>query len=164
MEDTMVFQEVSITRRQCLRRLSAGAALAAVGALSACAGPAAAPPAAPTQAAASAKPAAPAAPAAAPAAAPGATQQAAPAAPAGGAPKGTVTVVQGPEIRTLDATLEVALAFRNAIFHLYDPLFYRDEKMRPAPHLATGFEVLDEGKRLRLKLRPNVKFHDGTTF
>ena len=162
-----------IDRRQFLRAVSAAGGLMVLGALAACA-PGAPPPPAPTavpskpaDSSAAAKPTEAAKPAGAPAAqqsAPAAAQQSGPATTSGGGSKGTVTVVQGPEIRTLDGTMEVALTFRNAIFHLYDPLLTRDDKMKPVPHLATGYEVLDDGKRMRLKLRPNVKFHDGTAF
>ena len=100
-----------------------------------------------------AKPAATAAPAAQPAAA----------SKAAGA-KGTATVVQGPEIRSLDGTVEVALPILNAVMHLYDPLLTRDEKLQPVPHLASAFSVEDGGTRIRLTLRSGVKFHDGSAF
>jgi ABC-type transport system substrate-binding protein len=148
-----------------LRLVAAAGGLSAIGALAACGGQAPAPPtaapakpaepAAPAKPAEAAKPAAPAAPAAQPAAP-------AAAAPAIANPTGTATIVQGPEVRSLDGTVEVALAYRNTIMHLYDPLLIRGDKLEPVPHLATGYKVEDAGKRVRVTLRRGVKFHDGS--
>ncbi|HET9465495.1 MAG TPA: twin-arginine translocation signal domain-containing protein, partial [Gemmatimonadales bacterium] len=109
-----------LTRRGFLRLLSAAAGVAAIGAASACAGPPAAPTSAPTAVKpteAAQAPAATAAPAAKPAGAGEAK------------PSGTVTVVQGSEIRSLDVSIEIAIAYRNAMMHLYDQLLFRNEKM-----------------------------------
>jgi peptide/nickel transport system substrate-binding protein len=44
---------------------------------------------------------------------------------------------------------------------LCDKLFDIDEKLNIVPQLALSHETSDEGKTVTLKLRPNVKFHDG---
>ena len=104
----------------------------ALGALAACA-PAATPPAAsPAPAPAAAASAGAAQPVASTQPVAGVAPASAPAA-AGVVTKGSVTVVQGPEIKTLDGTMEVALTYRNVILHMYDTLFYRNEKMQPTP-------------------------------
>jgi peptide/nickel transport system substrate-binding protein len=79
-------------------------------------------------------------------------------------PIGTATVVQGPPVISLDTTVERALTYRNASFHLYETLLARDDDMRLVSLLATSYVVSPDGKAVRFKLRPGVKFHDGTTF
>ena len=46
---------------------------------------------------------------------------------------------------------------------MLEGLLTLDDKMQVKPSLATGYEVLSPTK-VRFKLRPNVKFHDGTPF
>ncbi|MCD5001662.1 ABC transporter substrate-binding protein [Enterococcus saccharolyticus] len=54
-----------------------------------------------------------------------------------------------------------------AAVNLYDPLFYPDvenDKMDPVPHLATEYEVSDDGLVYTIKLRDDVTFHSGNAF
>ena len=146
--------QASRSRRDFLRLLLAAGSVAALGVTAACAGGTPAPTAAP------AAPATTAPAAAAPTTAPAAQPTAAQAAASGGA----ATVVQGNEIRSLDVSLEIAIAYRNAMMHLYDQLLFRDDKMAIVPMLAASYSVEDNGTRLRFKLRPDVTFHDGTPF
>lgn len=44
---------------------------------------------------------------------------------------------------------------------LYNSLYHYDEKGNAVPSLAQSFEVSPDGMRIVLKLRPNVKFHNG---
>jgi peptide/nickel transport system substrate-binding protein len=46
---------------------------------------------------------------------------------------------------------------------MLEGLLTLDEKMQVKPLLATSYEVMSPTK-VRFKLRPNVKFHDGTPF
>lgn len=51
-----------------------------------------------------------------------------------------------------------------AAVNLYDPLFYPDienGKMDPVPHLASGYEVSDDGLTYTITLREDVTFHSG---
>ncbi len=48
--------------------------------------------------------------------------------------------------------------------NIFDGLVYRTPDMKLAPGLATSWEELDEGKRLRFHLREGVKFHNGEPF
>lgn len=51
-----------------------------------------------------------------------------------------------------------------AAVNLYDPLFYPDianTKMDPVPHLASEYEVSEDGLVYTIKLRDNVTFHSG---
>src|SRR5438128_1347209 len=47
---------------------------------------------------------------------------------------------------------------------VYEHLVARDEAFKPAPQLALSWAPLDGGSGWRFKLRPGVKFHDGTPF
>ncbi len=49
--------------------------------------------------------------------------------------------------------------------NVLEPLFqYEDGGTRPIPALGTGYEISDDGLEWTIKLRQNVKFHDGTDF
>ena len=48
------------------------------------------------------------------------------------------------------------------LLQAYEPLVGRDKDLKPVPVLATKWEAV-EPTRWRFTLRPNVKFHDGTT-
>ena len=48
--------------------------------------------------------------------------------------------------------------------HVYEGLTRRGKDLKIEPGLAESWEILDEGKRWRLKLRQNVKFHNGNAF
>ncbi len=48
-------------------------------------------------------------------------------------------------------------------FNVYDTLVMPDPNDGVKPHLATKWTVSNKGKRFTFTLRPNVKFHDGTT-
>lgn len=48
--------------------------------------------------------------------------------------------------------------------NIFDGLTYRGPDLKIVPGLAESWDVLDEGKRIRFKLRQNVKFHDGEAF
>ncbi|PWL18630.1 peptide ABC transporter substrate-binding protein [Falsochrobactrum shanghaiense] len=48
--------------------------------------------------------------------------------------------------------------------NIFDGLVYRGPDLKLVPALATSWEELDEGKRIRFNLRENVKFHNGEPF
>ncbi|AJY44467.1 ABC transporter substrate-binding protein [Martelella endophytica] len=48
--------------------------------------------------------------------------------------------------------------------NIFDGLTYRDENAKLGPGLATSWDVLDDGKRIRFSLREGVTFHDGEPF
>lgn len=48
--------------------------------------------------------------------------------------------------------------------NIYDGLTYRGPDLKLQPGLATSWEQLDDGKRIRFILRQGVKFHDGEDF
>ncbi|CDN57245.1 Extracellular solute-binding protein, family 5 middle family protein 21 (plasmid) [Neorhizobium galegae bv. officinalis bv. officinalis str. HAMBI 1141] len=48
--------------------------------------------------------------------------------------------------------------------NIFDGLTYRGPDLKLVPGLATSWEVLDNGMRIRFKLREGVKFHNGEAF
>jgi peptide/nickel transport system substrate-binding protein len=59
----------------------------------------------------------------------------------------------------------IASLYNNRVLaQVYEPLVGRDEQFRPEPRLALSWTPLDAGRGWRFKLRPGVKFHDGTPF
>ena len=48
--------------------------------------------------------------------------------------------------------------------HVYEGLTKRGKDLSIEPGLAESWEILDDGKRWRFKLRQNVKFHNGNDF
>src|SRR5438093_5614970 len=76
---------------------------------------------------------------------------------------GTLTIVRPTDPVSLDPQLETTAPGAWVYFNMLEPLLTMDEKMQIRPALATGYEVLSPTK-VRFKLRPGVKFHDGTPF
>jgi peptide/nickel transport system substrate-binding protein len=59
----------------------------------------------------------------------------------------------------------LASVYNNRVMsQVYEPLVDRDEQFKPGPRLALSWTPLEGGKGWRFKLRPGVKFHDGTPF
>jgi len=52
----------------------------------------------------------------------------------------------------------------SAATNIYDGLTYRGPDMEIVPALAESWETLDDGKRIRFKLRTGVTFHNGEDF
>jgi peptide/nickel transport system substrate-binding protein len=52
----------------------------------------------------------------------------------------------------------------SAATNIFDGLTYRGPDMKIVPALAESWEELDEGKRIRFKLRAGVTFHNGEPF
>lgn len=52
----------------------------------------------------------------------------------------------------------------SAATNIFDGLTYRGPDMKLVPALAESWEELDEGKRIRFKLREGVTFHNGEAF
>ncbi len=48
--------------------------------------------------------------------------------------------------------------------HIYEPLVAQDARQRLKPALSESWKVLADGVTWEFKLRPNVKWHDGTPF
>src|SRR6202000_608786 len=70
-----------------------------------------------------------------------------------------VGLADDPDI--LDPTLARSYTARIVFASLCDKLFDIDENLNIVPQLALGHETSADGKTVTIKLRPNVKFHDG---
>src|SRR5215472_14312837 len=76
---------------------------------------------------------------------------------------GTLTIVRPTDPVSLDPNLETTAPGAWVYFNMLEGLLTLDDKMQVKPALATGYEILSPTK-VRFKLRPGVKFHDGTPF
>ena len=157
------------SRRGFLRTLGL---VASAGLIQACA-PAAPAPSKPAES----KPAAPAATTAPAAAAPAkpaeaatsaeAAKPAAQTAPAAAKPGGTLVAGWDSDPGALDNNLDRGAVTRTLLHMVYDRIVERDISVKAdfppfGPGLATSWEVSPDAKVYTFKLRPGVKFHDGT--
>ena len=80
-----------------------------------------------------------------------------------GTPKkgGVLRVGMIGEPPTLDQHATTAVITREIGINMYEGLFALDAKYQPAPLLAEGYEVLDGARRYAIRLRKDVKFHNG---
>lgn len=76
----------------------------------------------------------------------------------------TVTVAVATTFTTLDPYNANDALSRNAAKSFYEGLFAFNDKLESVPQLALSYEASKDGLVYTFKLRPNVKFHDGTTF
>ncbi|PYN57949.1 MAG: hypothetical protein DMD92_13220 [Candidatus Rokuibacteriota bacterium] len=76
---------------------------------------------------------------------------------------GTLTIVRPTDPVSLEPNLETTAPGAWVYFNMLEGLLTLDEKMQIKPVLATSYEVMSPTK-VRFKLRPGVKFHDGTPF
>src|SRR5256885_5057214 len=64
----------------------------------------------------------------------------------------------------LDPTLARTYVGRIVFASICDKLFDIDAKLNVVPQLALSHDTAEDGKTVTIKLRPNVKFHDGEKF
>ena len=73
-----------------------------------------------------------------------------------------IGLAEDPDI--LDPTLARTYVGRIVFASFCDKLFDIDEKLNVVPQLALGYETARDGLSVTIKLRPDVKFHDGAQF
>ena len=73
-----------------------------------------------------------------------------------------IGLAEDPDV--LDPTLARTYVGRIVFSSICDKLFDIDEKLNIVPQLALGHQTSADGKTVTIKLRPNVKFHDGEPF
>jgi peptide/nickel transport system substrate-binding protein len=73
-----------------------------------------------------------------------------------------VGFVDGPQ--GMDPALAVLGSSHQIIDLVYSGLTKLDKDANPVPDLAESWTISTDGKDYKFKLRPNVKFHDGTPF
>src|SRR3981081_1024073 len=70
-----------------------------------------------------------------------------------------IGLAEDPDI--LDPSLARTYVGRIVFAAFCDKLFDIDEKLNVVPQLGLAHETSPDGKTVTIKLRPNVKFHDG---
>jgi peptide/nickel transport system substrate-binding protein len=76
----------------------------------------------------------------------------------------TLTLTMTSSMAHLDPDIDNSRILDSAILSLYDTLFQQDFAGNIQPDLALGDQVSSDGLTHTLKLRTDVKFHDGSTF
>ena len=74
---------------------------------------------------------------------------------------GTLRVGMIGEPPTLDLHTTTAVITREISVNIFEGLFALDAKFQPVPLLAEGAETLDGGRRVVIRLRKDVRFHNG---
>ena len=74
---------------------------------------------------------------------------------------GVLRVAMIGEPPTLDLHVTTAVITREISINVVEGLFALDAKFQPAPLLAESYETLDGGRRYVIRLRKDVKFHNG---
>src|SRR6201993_4463505 len=70
-----------------------------------------------------------------------------------------IGLAEDPDI--LDPSLARTYVGRIVFSAVCDKLFDIDDKLNIVPQLALSYDISADGKEVTIKLRPNVKFHDG---
>src|SRR6516162_10909770 len=65
---------------------------------------------------------------------------------------------------TMDPHAIASLYNNRVLMQVYEPLVGRDEQFHAEPRLALSWTPLEAGHGWRFKLRPGVKFQDGSPF
>ncbi len=85
------------------------------------------------------------------------------AAPALAAPAASriVRFVPFADLAIVDPIVTTTYVTRNHGYMVFDTLYGWDLAMRPHPQMAEGHTVEDDGRLVRIRLRPGLRFHDG---
>jgi peptide/nickel transport system substrate-binding protein len=74
----------------------------------------------------------------------------------------TLNFIPQSDVTVLDPVWTTATVTRNHGYLVFDTLYGVDENYEPQPQMLAGHTVEEDGKRWRLTLREQLKFHDGT--
>ncbi|MBN8940164.1 MAG: ABC transporter substrate-binding protein [Rhizobiales bacterium] len=74
----------------------------------------------------------------------------------------TLRFVPQANLTSLDPIWTTATVTGNHGYYVYDTLYGEDAAFKPQPQMAEGHEVLDNGRKWRIRLRQGLKFHDGS--
>jgi peptide/nickel transport system substrate-binding protein len=80
-----------------------------------------------------------------------------------GAPAATLRIASGFDPQTMDPHALALLYHSRVAFQVHESLVGRDERFELEPALAVSWQAVDP-KTWRFRLRPDVRFHDGTPF
>src|SRR5690625_1750876 len=75
-----------------------------------------------------------------------------------------LVIAVGTDAVTLDVHAVTDTPTFNVTGHIFETLFRLSPEGNVEPHLATGYEISDDGLVVSLTLRDDVSFHDGTPF
>lgn len=75
---------------------------------------------------------------------------------------GTLIMLVLPEPPTLASYISTSGPIGQVATKIYDGLLEYDYDLNPLPSLAESWQVSEDGKTITFKLRPGVKFHNGT--
>lgn len=78
-----------------------------------------------------------------------------------GQPRGEMVVCQAAEVNSLDNAKHNSITDQNYANQVFDMLYFRDGQGIPQTRLALSHKLLND-TTWEFKLRPNVKFHNGT--
>jgi ABC-type transport system substrate-binding protein len=65
------------------------------------------------------------------------------------------------DLGVLDPIVTTTYIARNHGYLVWDTLYGPDEQVRPQPQMAEGHAVEEAGRRVTIRLRPGLRFHDG---
>ena len=65
------------------------------------------------------------------------------------------------DLGVLDPIVTTTYITRNHGYLVWDTLYGLDEAVRPRPQMAEGHTVEEDGRRVSIRLRPGLRFHDG---
>src|SRR4051794_22760650 len=77
---------------------------------------------------------------------------------------GVLSVGFPSDSKTFDPTYSVQITERQVLYTIYNTLVRYGSDFSIQPELAQSWSIENDGKRIVFKLRPNVKFQDGTDF
>jgi peptide/nickel transport system substrate-binding protein len=77
------------------------------------------------------------------------------------APNRVLKMVPQANLASLDPVWTTANITRNHGYMIYDTLYGMTADFRATPQMAEGHVVEEDGKRVTITLRPNLRFHDG---
>jgi peptide/nickel transport system substrate-binding protein len=77
-------------------------------------------------------------------------------------PGGSLLFAYPMQVESLDPIFSTQFGERPVLYCVFESLVTYDSNFNILPGLATSWKVLKGGSELVMKLRPNVKFHDGT--
>ncbi len=74
----------------------------------------------------------------------------------------TMRIATHTQLENLDPVWTTAYMTRNHGYLVYDTLFALDQNLEPQPQMVESFSVSADQKTYTFKLRPGLKWHDGT--
>ena len=66
------------------------------------------------------------------------------------------------DLAVIDPVMTTAYVTRNHAYMIYDTLYGFDQEYNAQPQMVEGHTVEDGGRRVTMKLRPGLRFHDNT--